>query len=144
MLIKFFVIHKLILILCLVLRVYKKPLPYTSTITETVVRLFKYGFIFHFLIGFFMYSNISIIPHSYKTDKEVTDLITYFDINKIKGSHRLKSTHIIIFLIAALIYTLILFFRLTIYNVCQKVFTGLVTFKREYNKEDLVSDDFYK
>ena len=48
----------------IVLRVYKKPLRFSPELSESIVTLFKYCLVMHFVLGLFMYSNLPIIPLS--------------------------------------------------------------------------------
>ncbi|CDW73927.1 UNKNOWN [Stylonychia lemnae] len=123
------------------LKCYRKPPSHTIDLSSSTVSLMYYALVFHFIIGLYMYSNITILT---PTDF-INDLFDYITFDTVTFDlRRFQNWHCVLFIMTfGLIFTAFLirntFFRLMccFCRICKKQY--------KYNdKYDVISDDYLK
>lgn len=146
----FFVTYWVDKILCkqyrcngIVLRFYKKPPPYGAELSGQTRSLIKFSILFHFIIGFFMFSNSTILT-TWSLTKKYSFLSDISMNNAYFNSQRLYSIHSIIFLASFILCILAFLVRNTLFRVCMALFACCRKLKDKFDVGNQISDDFYQ
>eukprot|EP00347_Sterkiella_histriomuscorum_P019500 403341392 len=124
------------------LKLYRKPPSHTIDLSSQTVQLMYFALILHYVIGLYMYSNITILTPNYSED-------IGYDINQFLNLesgffYRFYSWHCILLVLSAVLIIVIILLRNTLgrflccwCKICKK-------HKILTSESDLVSSDFYQ
>jgi ABC-type uncharacterized transport system permease subunit len=134
----------------LLLRFYRKPKNYDAQSIQFSVDEMKYSFLFHFVIGAFVYSNDRILSNSGSVGStemitETTDLGSgQKEIQSIFDLGRYNSLHVIVFIAGMTIMIMLILFERTIFNFMLHTCNCFASIQKKFEKMEAISDDYYE
>jgi hypothetical protein len=126
----------------LILRFYKLPKNFDADSIKFTIEKMKYAFIFHLIVGLFILSSSNLLPLS----DELPSSIRFVDkLQKKVSAVRIKSVHMILFILGMVILILINLFEKTVFSFCKNKIKYLKRFRYGgLEKQEALSNDLFE